>query len=138
MYVEKNEVSKSSSGFMMYIDLLCKASVVVLMHWAWSVLYFCKCYIGWKACDGVDNLYKANVLFFVLCHNYFDKRNGFCWSFITYKTNNSWNIWHAYQNPWNLYICYFVSGSVHINVFIYMFRFWDYFQFICDVKQRIR
>lgn len=26
----------------------------------------------------------------------------------------------------------------HINVFIYMFRFWDYFQFICDVKQRIR
>lgn len=29
---EKNEVSKSSSGFMMYIDLLCKASVVVLMH----------------------------------------------------------------------------------------------------------
>lgn len=75
---EKNEVSKSSSAFMMYIDLLCKASVVVLMHWAWSVLYFCKCYIGWKACDGVDNLYKANVLFFVLCHNYFDKRNGFC------------------------------------------------------------
>lgn len=75
---KKNEVSKSSSAFMMYIDLLCKASVVVLMHWAWSVLYFCKCYIGWKACDGVDNLYKANVLFFVLCHNYFDKRNGFC------------------------------------------------------------
>lgn len=24
------------------------------------------------------------------------------------------------------------------QVFIYMFRFWDYFQFICDVKQRIR
>lgn len=63
---------------LVHVCLFCKASVVVLMHWAWSVLYFCKCYIGWKACDGVDNLYKANVLFFVLCHNYFEKRNGFC------------------------------------------------------------
>lgn len=78
MYVEKNEVSKSFLGFMMYIDLLCKVFVVVLMYWVWFVFYFCKCYIGWKVCDGVDNLYKVNVLFFVLCYNYFDKRNGFC------------------------------------------------------------
>lgn len=43
---KKNEVSMSSSGFMVYIDLLCKASMVVLMHWAWSMLHFCKCSIG--------------------------------------------------------------------------------------------
>lgn len=29
---EKNEVSKSFLGFMMYIDLLCKVFVVVLMY----------------------------------------------------------------------------------------------------------
>lgn len=32
VHEKKNEVSMSSSGFMVYIDLLCKASMVVLMH----------------------------------------------------------------------------------------------------------
>lgn len=32
VHEKKNEVSMSSSGFMVYIDLLSKASVVVLMH----------------------------------------------------------------------------------------------------------
>lgn len=37
----------------------------------------------------------------------------------------------------SVYMIHCIS-KVYIKVFIYIFRFWDYFQFIWDVKQRIR
>lgn len=76
----------SSSGFMVYIDLLSKASMVVLNK---NCIELDLCFISVSALLDkklvtVLTIYiRPKCLYFVLCLIYFNKRNGFLLKAIT-------------------------------------------------------